>query len=375
MKTRMVELGDVCDFLDSQRRPVSEELRKPGPYPYYGANGQQGSIDGFIFDEPLILLAEDGGHFGSPDSPIAYRISGKAWVNNHAHVLRPREGCDRDYLTHALNCCNILKYITGSTRPKLTKGSAECIRFPLPLPPEQRRIARQLEEADRLRRTRCYTLELSAGFLPATFRKLFGDSLRELPRWKPVPIAELCESITDCVNKTAPLSEKPTPFKMIRTPNVRNGQVDLSTVRYVSEDTFKTWTRRSVPQHGDIILTREAPLGEVGILKNPQNVFLGQRLVQYRVNPAKATPEYLLHALLSTDLQHQLKRLGAGSTVEHIAVPDCEALMVMKPPHDLQKHFTTLVTQHESLLATQRESLRQAEHLFQTLLHRAFSPD
>jgi type I restriction enzyme, S subunit len=71
-------LGEIADFLDSKRKPVKETDRKSGIYPYYGANGQQGTIDDFIFDEPLILLAEDGGFFDEPDRGIAYRISGKS---------------------------------------------------------------------------------------------------------------------------------------------------------------------------------------------------------------------------------------------------------------------------------------------------------
>jgi type I restriction enzyme S subunit len=82
-------LGEVAAFLDHKRRPVKQSERKEGPFPYYGANGLQGTIDSFIFDEPLILLAEDGGHFDNPDRGIAYEISGKTWVNNHAHVLKP----------------------------------------------------------------------------------------------------------------------------------------------------------------------------------------------------------------------------------------------------------------------------------------------
>ena len=84
-------LGEVVEFLDSKRRPVKEADRKPGPFPYYGANGQQGTIDAYIFDEPLVLLAEDGGFFDAPERGICYRISGKTWVNNHAHVLRPNK--------------------------------------------------------------------------------------------------------------------------------------------------------------------------------------------------------------------------------------------------------------------------------------------
>src|SRR6516165_2314804 len=95
-------LGDVVDFLDSLRRPVKEADRKPGPYPYYGANGQQGTIEAYIFDEPLVLLAEDGGHFWEPHRGVAYRITGKTWVNNHAHVLRPRPGLDLAHLCRVL---------------------------------------------------------------------------------------------------------------------------------------------------------------------------------------------------------------------------------------------------------------------------------
>ena len=92
-------LEDVCDILDSQRIPVTAKDRKKGIYPYYGANGIQDYVDDYIFDDELVLLAEDGGNFGSKDRPIAYRVSGKCWVNNHAHVLKAKECIDVDYLS------------------------------------------------------------------------------------------------------------------------------------------------------------------------------------------------------------------------------------------------------------------------------------
>jgi type I restriction enzyme S subunit len=96
---RLMRLDEVCDFLDSRRIPVNNTERakrmagkaQSELFPYYGANGQTGWIDDYLFDEPLILLAEDGGNFGSKDKPIAYSVSGRYWVNNHAHVLRPKE--------------------------------------------------------------------------------------------------------------------------------------------------------------------------------------------------------------------------------------------------------------------------------------------
>lgn len=84
---KTVRLGDVCEILDSKRVPITAHERKNGSYPYYGANGIQDYVADYIFDDELVLLAEDGGNFGSKEKPIAYRVSGKCWVNNHAHVF------------------------------------------------------------------------------------------------------------------------------------------------------------------------------------------------------------------------------------------------------------------------------------------------
>lgn len=98
MKTMLLE--DCCEILDSKRVPITAADRKEGPYPYYGANGVQDYVAEYIFDDELVLLAEDGGNFGSKTRPIAYRVSGKCWVNNHAHVLKPKEGLNADFLCY-----------------------------------------------------------------------------------------------------------------------------------------------------------------------------------------------------------------------------------------------------------------------------------
>ena len=93
--------------------------------------------------------------------------------------------------------------------------------------------------------------------------------------WVDRPIRDLCIAIVDCVNKTAPSQTEPTPFKMLRTTNVRNGWVDTASVKYVDEATYAQWTRRMIPKRGDIILTREAPFGDLGMLRTDEQVFLG----------------------------------------------------------------------------------------------------
>jgi len=153
---KWVRLGEVCEFLDGMRIPVNDAERQKRIlgkeqselYPYYGANGQIGWIDGYLFDEELVLLAEDGGFFGSSEKPIAYRVSGKCWVNNHAHVLRAKRGIvDVDWLYFSLAIRpDVIQFVSGTTRPKLNQKQA--ILIPIPLPPlrEQHRIATYLKE-------------------------------------------------------------------------------------------------------------------------------------------------------------------------------------------------------------------------------------
>ncbi len=168
--------------------------------------------------------------------------------------------------------------------------------------------------------------------------------------WATVPVSDVCASIVDCVNKTAPAVEYETPYKMLRTTNVRNGWVSLASVKHVTEETYEKWTRRQVPRRGDIILTREAPLGEVGMLRTDDRVFLGQRLVAYRVDPHIAVPEFILYAMQGPFVQNQIRSLGSGSTVEHMRVPDCGVFQVPLPPLPIQRRIAAILSAYDDLI-------------------------
>ncbi len=106
-------LGSLCEILDSQRKPITKCDRKPGEYPYYGATGVQDYVDGYLFDEPLILVGEDGAKWASGDH-TAFPIKGKCWVNNHAHVLRPhRHRLEDNWLIHFLVHSDLLSLFLG----------------------------------------------------------------------------------------------------------------------------------------------------------------------------------------------------------------------------------------------------------------------
>ena len=139
-------LGDIVDILDSKRRPISKKDRKQGPYPYYGATGIVDYIDGYIFDEELILVGEDGARWKSMDS-TAFTIKGKTWVNNHAHVLRPNnEIVLNQFLIYYLNFKDLSEFVKGITVPKLNQTNLKLIPIPVPPLQEQEKIVEKLDK-------------------------------------------------------------------------------------------------------------------------------------------------------------------------------------------------------------------------------------
>jgi type I restriction enzyme S subunit len=130
-----LKIEDVADCLDNYRIPLNESYRAniPGPYPYCGANGIMDYINDFLIDDDVILMAEDGGHFDEYyNKPIAYRMKGKIWINNHAHILKAKPHYSQDFLFYSLVHKNILPYLAGGTRAKLNRFEMNKINIKLP---------------------------------------------------------------------------------------------------------------------------------------------------------------------------------------------------------------------------------------------------
>jgi type I restriction enzyme S subunit len=144
----IVSVSQIADCLDSQRVPVKKEYRitSEGIYPYFGANGEVDRVDNFIFDGDFVLVTEDETFYGRI-KPIAYRFTGKCWVNNHVHILSAPTKAANDYLCYALMYYKIIPWLTGTTgRAKLTQGALNSL--PIGLPPEEEinEIVRRVEQ-------------------------------------------------------------------------------------------------------------------------------------------------------------------------------------------------------------------------------------
>ena len=143
------KLSDLCEILDSKRKPLSalQRAKKQGIYPYYGAQGIIDHLDEYLLDGEYLLVAEDGANLETRNQPIANIVKGKIWVNNHAHVLGNNGKCPLNLLGFILNNINISPYVTGCAQPKLNQENLRNIEIELPSHID--RIASILSSLDR----------------------------------------------------------------------------------------------------------------------------------------------------------------------------------------------------------------------------------
>ena len=143
-------LGEISNNLDYQRKPITKGKRQAGKYPYYGASGIVDYVSDYIFDGEYLLVSEDGANLLSRSTPIAFSISGKNWVNNHAHVLKFETYELRRYVEIYLNTIDLSKYILGGAQPKLNQENLNKILIRIPSVESMKYIVSILDRFDTL---------------------------------------------------------------------------------------------------------------------------------------------------------------------------------------------------------------------------------
>jgi type I restriction enzyme S subunit len=138
-------LGETCENLDSNRVPITRNKRIAGEYPYYGASGVVDHVSDYIFDEDLLLVSEDGANLLARTYPIAFSVSGKVWVNNHAHVLRFADLVTQRFMEFYLNSIKLDSYVSGMAQPKLNQKSLNSIPVPAPPLRRQKTVVQKLD--------------------------------------------------------------------------------------------------------------------------------------------------------------------------------------------------------------------------------------
>lgn len=297
------KLAEVADFLDNQRKPVTASDRVPGPYPYYGANGQQDSVKDYIFDDELVLLAEDGGYFGSKTRPVAYRVSGKCWINNHAHVLKNKPGIsDINFLGYSLMYYDVTPYISGTTRAKLNKSQAGEIPLNIPSIQVQKKIVDKLNAIKKAEEL----IDLQIQKTEELSESIMLNVVSKKEAWKEATIGEICDLRQGlAINaKTKHLLVSKSEIPLLRIKDLKENTEE----QYIDSQNYP---KSSFVNESDIIYTRT---GQVGL------VFTGRKGVLHNnsfiVEPKSKSilKRYLYWWLQDPKFKNKIQSLAARSS-------------------------------------------------------------
>ena len=368
----MAKLEDVCEILDSKRVPITASNRQPGPYPYYGANGIQDYVADYIFDDELVLLAEDGGNFGSKEKPIAYRVSGKCWVNNHAHVLKPKAGLDVDYLCYSLMFYDVTGLVNGATRQKLNQADMRKMEIPLPSLDEQRRIAAVLDKVSDLIAKRREQLRKLDELVKARFVEMFGDPLLDSGKYPKVPLGSLTE-----VGSSKRIFEKEyvsegVPF--YRTKEI----VELSKGNRITTELFITRERYDeicreygVPQTGDLLISAVGTIGVIWIVDGKNDFYFKDGNLLRVATSEKFVPIYLKYLLESLIGAYKLE-MSSGTAYAALTISTLKEILVYEVPLAEQEQFGIFVKHIDKSKLTIQQSLDKLEVLKKALMQQYF---
>lgn len=364
----MMLLEDCCEILDSMRVPITAADREEGEYPYYGANGIQDYVADYIFDDELVLLAEDGGNFGSKERPIAYRVSGKCWVNNHAHVLKPKDGMNVDYLCYSLMFYKVDGMVNGATRQKLTQAAMRKMQIPLRKFEEQLHIVAELNHIIAIKKQRQQELKLLDNLIKARFAEMFGDPISNPMNWKKKQLATECDIVTG----NTPSRKIPEYYgdyiEWIKSDNINTPNAILTIAEeYLSEEGLKVG--RSVDT-GSILMTCIA--GSIGCIGN---VAIANRTVSFNQQINGIVPKknntwfmYVLFELSKHGIQSTINMALKG-ILSKGRLAEMEFIF---PPVKLQNEFGDFAEQVAKLKAAVQKSLDETQQLFDSLMQRYF---
>ena len=363
---KFVKLGDCCQILDSQRRPITKSQREAGEYPYYGANGIQDYVADFIFDGVFVLVGEDGSVLTPNGNPVVTWAEGKIWVNNHAHILAGTEIAQLRFLFYVLQTLSISHLVHGNI-PKLTKKDLQELQIPLPPLAVQSEIVRILDKFT------LYKSELAAE-LAARLQQYeyYRDQLLTFDDTvKRVKIQDVSTMI--CSGGTPSASN--TSYYNGNIPWLRTQEVDWKDITdtsiKITELGLKNSSAKWIPENCVIVAMYGATAGKVAINKIPLTT--NQACCNIKVDETKILYRFLFHYLCHS--YKIIKRMGQGSQ-SNINAQMLKSFLIPLPPLSEQERIVSILDRFDKLCHDIREGLpaeidlrqKQYEHYRDKLL-------
>jgi len=338
----MVELGEIVEVLDSLRRPVTKSDRNSGIYPYYGATGILDYVDDFLFDEPLVLVGEDGAKWGANEK-TAFMISGKTWVNNHAHVLRPiRDKVLDSYLIEVLNIMDLSSFITGVTVPKLNQQNLKQIKIPLPPIHIQEEIVNEIEGYQRI-------IDGAKQVV-----NNYKPTIKIDSSWEMVKLSDACKIISGYAFKSEDFIEQDTGVHSIKITNIGVHQFIESNSGYLPVE-FKELYKRYSAYVGDIAIALTRPYISDGLKvcmvpESYNGALVNQRNAVLRVNSNNLIGEFLYYAMLSKEVYNYIVVKSRSLNQPNLSAKDLENMVIHVPDIKVQEKIVTQINEEITIV-------------------------
>jgi type I restriction enzyme S subunit len=368
-------LGDICDILDSKRKPITKRDRIAGQFPYYGASGILDYVNDYIFNEALILVGEDGAKWGAGENS-SFNADGKYWVNNHAHVIRPdRKQIIDQWLIYYLNGNDLSPFITGLTVPKLNQAKLREIPVMLPPLPEQRRIVAILDEAF----AGLEVMRANAEKNVHNARDLFDSYLDSIfiqnnIGWKISKLGIMCEQITDGTHISPKYVETGIPMLDSKHIGERFFIDDSAPEKFISPETDAELAKRCKPRAGDILISSRGSIGKLAIVRPKQDFNIMGNMILIRL-PREFNRQFVAF-YLRCQVKH-LESLARGVAQKGLYLNQIRDFEIPTPPGAEQTRIgarlEALSHEFARLESLYRQKLTAIAELKQSLLHKAFS--
>ena len=366
----MINIEDCCEILDSLRVPITASDREEGKYPYYGANGIQDYVADYIFDDELVLLAEDGGNFGSKERPIAYRVSGKCWVNNHAHVLKPRDGLNVDYLCYSLMFYKVDGMINGATRQKLTQASMRKMQIPYRKIEDQLHIVDKLEKVIGIIEKYRRELNLLDNLIKARFVEMFGDPVSNQHGYEKVCLSELADIK---IGPFGSLLHKEDYIEgghpLLNPSHIIDGKVAPDNKLSISDEKYNELSAYQL-HVGDVIMGRRGEMGRCAVVPD-EGYLCGTGSLMIRTK-GDVTADYIQKVISFPSFKKTIEDMAVGQTMPNLNVPIVSTFQIVKPPIEVQNRYYTFVAQVNKSKVAVQKALDDTQKLFDSLMQQYF---
>ena len=370
-------IGEVCEILDNKRIPLNKEQREEmkGDIPYYGANGVVDYINDYIFEDDLILMAEDGGYFDEyMDRPIAYLVHGKSWVNNHAHVLKTIRPNDTSWVYYSLVHKNVIPFIKGGTRSKLNQTDLRQIPIPIPPIPEQESIAEILTTVDEAIEKTAQVIEKTKEVKKCLMQRLFTRGIGHT-KFKKTEVGEIPEE-WNVLN----LNDFVLRFYNGGTPDTKNKKYWDGDIPWITGADFENQKviqiRRNITYEGvensatniipkgNLLVVTRTGVGKLAIA--PFDIAISQDITGIILDSQKAFTGYIYWYL---DYKaNRLRSIIQGTSINGLLRGDLESFKTALPWPQEQKEIADILFSIDNEIEKEANYKDQLESLKKSLM-------